>query len=241
MSNFQGRKAKVAIAAAFASQPMPAALLVSSQQKRPSHSIKNRFSLRAYQDKHQQLLTDLSTYLSSLNNAITAYCDIYSPRHPQAFSTVNLDRITRNKLLTAADRLHRVGSLATFLPLLMAMHTQESRNGQDYLQHPDGLTADRLGALQVGDNIRLQVHRPIGRPASANGRHRDLRNVITVSHSSAAPIVRRTTQIRPLSAVRAVEVGVRDWSDSAPSHYLSPALLTFSLLTLLTEGVIIHL
>jgi hypothetical protein len=99
-----------------------------------SQSIKNRFSLRAYQDKHQQLLADLSTYLTSLNNAITAYCDIYSPRHPQAFSTLNLDSVTRNKLLTAADRLHRVGSLATFLPLLMATHAQESRNGQDYLQ-----------------------------------------------------------------------------------------------------------
>jgi len=42
----------------------------------------------------------------------------------------------------------------------------------------------------------------------------------TVSHSSQAPIVRRTTQIRPLSAVSAVEVGVRDWSDSEPSYYL---------------------
>jgi hypothetical protein len=46
------------------------------------------------------------------------------------------------------------------------------------------------------------------------------RSARTVSHSSAAPIVRPTTQIRPLSAVRAVEVGLRDWSDSAPSYYL---------------------
>ena len=46
------------------------------------------------------------------------------------------------------------------------------------------------------------------------------RSAQTVSHSSAAPIVRRTTQIRPLSAVHGVEVGVREWSDSAPSYYL---------------------
>lgn len=99
-----------------------------------SKSIKNQFSLRNYQDGHQKLLTDVKAYLSSLNNAITAYCDIYNPRHPQAFGTLAVGDSLREKLLVAADRLHRVGSLATFLPLLLATHAQAFQNGQAYLQ-----------------------------------------------------------------------------------------------------------
>ncbi len=46
------------------------------------------------------------------------------------------------------------------------------------------------------------------------------RSAKTVNYSASAPVVRRTTQARPLSAVQAVEVGVREWSDSAPSYHL---------------------
>ncbi len=42
----------------------------------------------------------------------------------------------------------------------------------------------------------------------------------TFSYSSEAPVVRRTRHVRPLSDVRSTEVGVRDWSDSAPTYHL---------------------
>jgi len=41
------------------------------------------------------------------------------------------------------------------------------------------------------------------------------------SYSREATVVRRTRQVQPLSAVRNIEVGVRDWSDGAPTYHLS--------------------
>ena len=46
------------------------------------------------------------------------------------------------------------------------------------------------------------------------------RRTATFSYSSEAPVVRRTRQVQPLSDVRSIEVGVRDWSDSAPTYHL---------------------
>ena len=46
----------------------------------------------------------------------------------------------------------------------------------------------------------------------------------TFSYSSAAPVVRHTRQVQPLSDVRSVEIGVRDWSDSAPTYHLKIAV-----------------
>ena len=46
------------------------------------------------------------------------------------------------------------------------------------------------------------------------------RRTATISYSSQAPLVRRTRQVRPLPDVRSIEVGVRDWSDSAPTYHL---------------------
>jgi len=43
----------------------------------------------------------------------------------------------------------------------------------------------------------------------------------TFSYSSEAPVVRRTRQVQPLSDVCSTGVGVRDWSDSAPTYHLS--------------------
>jgi hypothetical protein len=47
------------------------------------------------------------------------------------------------------------------------------------------------------------------------------RSTATFSYSSEAPVVRRTRRPHPLSDVRSTEVGVRDWSDSAPTYHLS--------------------
>jgi hypothetical protein len=46
------------------------------------------------------------------------------------------------------------------------------------------------------------------------------RRAATFSYSSEAPALRRATQARPLADVRSIEVGVRDWSDSAPTYHL---------------------
>jgi hypothetical protein len=50
------------------------------------------------------------------------------------------------------------------------------------------------------------------------------RKAATFCYSSKAPVIRRTRQVQPLSNVRSTEVGVRDWSDSAPTYHLSITL-----------------
>jgi hypothetical protein len=50
------------------------------------------------------------------------------------------------------------------------------------------------------------------------------RRTATFSYSSEAPVVRHTRQVQPLSLIRSTEVGVRDWSDSAPTYHLSITL-----------------
>lgn len=46
------------------------------------------------------------------------------------------------------------------------------------------------------------------------------RRAATFSYAQQAPVVRRSTQVWPLTAVRNTELGVREWSDGAPSYYL---------------------
>jgi hypothetical protein len=46
------------------------------------------------------------------------------------------------------------------------------------------------------------------------------RRAATLSYSAEGPVVRRAGQVRPLSDVRNIEVGVRDWSDGAPTYHL---------------------
>lgn len=46
------------------------------------------------------------------------------------------------------------------------------------------------------------------------------RHTATLSYSREAPVVRLTRQVRPLAAVRSIEVGVRNWSDGAPTYHL---------------------
>lgn len=50
------------------------------------------------------------------------------------------------------------------------------------------------------------------------------RHTATFSYSREAPVLRRTRQIQPLSDVRNIEVGVRDWSDGSPTYHLSVSM-----------------
>jgi hypothetical protein len=46
----------------------------------------------------------------------------------------------------------------------------------------------------------------------------------TFRYSCEAPVVRRARQVCPLADVRSTEVGVRDWSDGAPTYHLGITL-----------------
>ncbi len=98
-----------------------------------SRSIKEQFNLRRYQQRHESLLEQLHHYLDTLYSAATAYCDIIRPKRAGAFQNFQSQPIQR-EIIKAATKLARVGSLASFLPLLMGLRIQHATDGQNYLE-----------------------------------------------------------------------------------------------------------
>ncbi len=95
-------------------------------------TLKDRFNLKTYQHRHPQLLQDLIDYLESLQNTVTAYCDIHFPHRAQAFN--NVDFSLRAQVIAASQKLVRLGMRVTFIPLLMAVRLKTTDGGKTYLQ-----------------------------------------------------------------------------------------------------------
>jgi hypothetical protein len=96
-------------------------------------SLKEEFHLRDFKDNHEGLLEALLKYVQTLKDAATAYCDIVHPRHPEAFSDLLGDEALREEVIAAAEKLPRLGVVAPFLPLLVAIRLKRPGNGDVYL------------------------------------------------------------------------------------------------------------
>jgi hypothetical protein len=95
-------------------------------------SIKDRFHLTRYVGKHETLLRELVEYVQTLADAATAYCDVFSPEHPDAFAGIPAEGGVRKKVVEAADKLPRLGIFAPFLPLLIAIRMKHPENWDFY-------------------------------------------------------------------------------------------------------------
>lgn len=98
-----------------------------------SRSVKDRFSLRLYRERHTDLLRDLHDYLDSLYKAATAYCDIHKPERDGAFRDCP-DRHLRERIVHAGEKFARLGARAGFLPLLIALRVKPADSGETYLK-----------------------------------------------------------------------------------------------------------
>lgn len=98
-----------------------------------THSFKARFNLKDYVDRHDQLLTDLRAYVSTLSDAAVAYCDILRPTRHSAFASLAHDQPTRMRVVRESDSLLRLNALATFIPLLIAVRLRYPQDGERYL------------------------------------------------------------------------------------------------------------
>lgn len=101
-----------------------------------SRSIKDKFNLKAYVERHQELLTDLNTYLDSLKDATTAYCDLLRPTRTGAFNEIS-DTNLRKQIQISSERLARLGARASFQPLLISVRMKAGDNGDTYLKAVD--------------------------------------------------------------------------------------------------------
>ena len=75
-----------------------------------SASIKDEFNLKKYQGKHDQLLTDLLRYVSTLRDAVVPFCEAFLPSTNTAFSAwsandrLKVVRAAREATQDQADR-----------------------------------------------------------------------------------------------------------------------------------------
>ena len=97
-------------------------------------SIKERFSLKEYRDRHVDLLSDVKDYTKSLREAVIAYCDVNNPVIQTAFNVFTDKPDKRPKIVSLSEKICRLHVQATFLPMLMATRLAFPDDPAKYLE-----------------------------------------------------------------------------------------------------------
>ena len=97
-----------------------------------SKSLKAEFNLKDFERRHDELLDKLTIYVTSLRQACTAFCDVFQPRHPDAFKEYGKDPMSQKRLVAEAERLPRLRIVAPFLPLLVAVRLRFAGDADAY-------------------------------------------------------------------------------------------------------------
>lgn len=91
-----------------------------------SNSIKGLFNLKQYEGDHPRLYTDVEHYVNSLQNSALAFADIEAPSRSEAFRNIN-DAGLRHRIRHWSIRLRRLGTTASFWPILLACRLRYHR------------------------------------------------------------------------------------------------------------------
>ncbi len=121
-----------------------------------SKSIRGRFDLR--KGDHTQLLSDLHQYVQRLRDCCTSYCDALRPGRDVAFLSFSSGARAREDIVLWNMKLGRVGTTATFLPLLMAVRKRWPSAPERYLE-----------ILKLCETFAFRVYRVSG----ANSNYRE--------------------------------------------------------------------
>ncbi len=105
-----------------------------SRQWERSRSIKRKFDLREFKDRHEELLSHLHTYAEGLRASCISFCDAYQPNRPDAFASFKANPKVRSQVVDWSAKLRRTGFVATFLPLLMAVRLGWPNDPTKYLE-----------------------------------------------------------------------------------------------------------
>lgn len=98
-----------------------------------SKSIKEEFALRRYEGKHKSILERLHQYTEGVRASCICFCDAYQPNRKDAFESFRADPSARKKVTEWSAKLVRVGYIATFLPLLLAIRGRWPDSPEKYL------------------------------------------------------------------------------------------------------------
>lgn len=99
-----------------------------------SDSVKNRYNLKKYKGKHDELRNDVRKYVSLLKECCGAYCDIINPSRESAFANYTSDKDVIKKIKGMSYKFLRVDAVASFVPILIATRIIYSDNPNIYLE-----------------------------------------------------------------------------------------------------------
>lgn len=99
-----------------------------------SDSVKNKYNLKKYKGKHDELRNDVRKYVSLLKECCGAYCDIINPARESAFANYTSDKDVIKKIKEMSYKFLRVDAVASFVPILMATRIRYSDNPVIYLE-----------------------------------------------------------------------------------------------------------
>jgi len=99
-----------------------------------SKSVKEEFDLRNYVGRREDLLDSLHRYALGLRESCVCFCDAYQPSRHDSFQSFGRDPKTRRDVIEWSDKLVRIGVIAPFLPLLLAVRERWPNDGRRYLE-----------------------------------------------------------------------------------------------------------
>ena len=95
-----------------------------------SKSIRGKFDLR--KRCHDELLEELHVYVQGLRNSCVSFCDALRPNRGRAFEL--FPDTARDEVILWSEKVTRIGTTATFLPLLMAVRKNWPADAEGYLE-----------------------------------------------------------------------------------------------------------
>ena len=105
-----------------------------SRQWRGSRSVKDEFDIRKHKGKRKDLLDSLHRYTEGLRSSCISFCDAYQPSRPDSFQSFDGKPKTRREVVEWSAKLGRVGVVAPFLPLLLAVRERWPNSPGKYLE-----------------------------------------------------------------------------------------------------------
>ena len=95
-----------------------------------SKSMRGKFDLRTWQ--HDKLLEALHSYVQGLRNSCVSFCDALRPNRSGSFGS--FPNSARDGVTLWSQKVARIGTTATFLPLLMAVRKNWPADAEKYLE-----------------------------------------------------------------------------------------------------------
>lgn len=105
-----------------------------SSQWKGSRSVKDEFDLRKYKEQPKPLLNSLHCYTEGLRAACVCFCDAYQPSRSNSFQSFVGNPKLKEEVIEWSAKLARVGVIAPFLPLLLAVRERWPNDPEKYLE-----------------------------------------------------------------------------------------------------------